>query len=277
MILVDIVLPIIFGCIVGLSLGLTGGGGSIFAIPLLIYGLGLGMTTAVPASLITVAMTAAVGAWYSYRVGLLIWPPIFIFSAGGIIGAPVGIEIAHNFEQSSLIAGFSLLTFAVGLAMWRKSIIRPDEASVIRALPIQDDTSPVCKLSADGKLSFTTPCGIVLMLGGLITGLLSGLFGVGGGFLIVPVLMTVIELGIHRAVAASLMIITFIGISGSLGALLSGELHWIVLLPFIIGGVTGMLLGRAVATRIAGPLLQKIFASIILVTGCGMLLHTLLA
>lgn len=276
MLITDILLPVIFGCIVGLSLGLTGGGGSILAIPLLLFGLDLDMSEAVPVSLITVALTAAVGAWYSYRAGLLLWLPIMIFSAGGVIGAPVGILLARNFEQSYLLVGFSILASVVGLLMWRKSIIRPEEASVVTASLRQDYSTPVCKLSADGELTFTTPCGLVLMVTGLITGLLSGLFGVGGGFLIVPALMTVIELGIHRAVAASLMIITFIGLSGSLGALLGGHFQISVLVPFICGGITGMLLGRMIADRIAIPLLQKIFATVILITGCGMLLRTLL-
>jgi uncharacterized membrane protein YfcA len=269
-------LAIIYGCVVGLSLGLTGGGGSILAIPLLLYGLDLDMSEAVPVSLITVALTAAVGAWYSYRAGLLLWLPIMIFSAGGVIGAPVGIVLARNFEQSFLLVGFSVLATVVGLMMWRKSITQPEEASVVTARLGQDFTTPVCKLSADGKLTLTTPCGLVLIVTGLITGLLSGLFGVGGGFLIVPALMTVIELGIHRAVAASLMIITFIGLSGSLGAILGGHFQLSVLFPFISGGITGMLLGRIIADRIAIPLLQKIFATVIVLTGCGMLLRTLL-
>jgi uncharacterized membrane protein YfcA len=268
----DIPLTILYGCIVGLSLGLTGGGGSIFAIPLLIYGTGLGMTEAVPVSLIAVALTAAVGAWYSFRAGLLLWQPIVMFSMGGIVGAPLGIQLSRNFEQSILLGGFASLTFVVGLVMWRKTFTRPDETRVIRALANRDDKEPICKLSKDGKLSFTTPCAVILMVSGLVTGLLSGLFGVGGGFMIVPALMAVIELGIHRAVAASLVIITVIGISGAGSALLEGVLPWNILIPFISGSIMGMFAGRLVAARIAGPILQRIFASAILFTGISMLI-----
>ncbi|MEX2353583.1 MAG: sulfite exporter TauE/SafE family protein, partial [Gammaproteobacteria bacterium] len=116
-----------------------------------------------------------------------------------------------------------------------------------------------------------------LMLGGILTGLLSGLFGVGGGFLIVPMLMVVIELGIHRAVAASLMIIAIIGLTGSFSALWQGEVVWIILLPFIAGSILGMLLGRLIAARIAGLVLQRAFATGILLTGAGMLLHTFMS
>ena len=274
--LLDYVITALYGSIVGISLGLTGGGGSIFAIPLLIYGLHLSMTEAVPISLFTVALSAAVGAWYSYRARLLLWQPIIMFASGGIVGAPIGVILAQYFQQSTLIWGFAILTFVVGIIMWRKSLTRPDETRVVRAITGVVDKDPICRLSADGKLSFTTPCAVVLMLVGFVTGLLSGLFGVGGGFLIVPALLTVIELGIHRAVAASLMIITVIGLSGSSGAILRGELQWPIMIPFIIGSIIGMLSGRKIATRIAGPVLQRIFASAILIVGFNMLLFLLI-
>lgn len=267
-----ITLSIFYGCIVGISLGLTGGGGSIFAIPLLVYGLGLTMTEAVPISLAAVALTAAVGAWYSYRAGLLIWQPVLMFALGGMLGAPLGIRLGQFFDQTTLISGFSLLTLIIGTLMWRRSYTRPGESAAVRALAASDDKEPVCRLAADGKLTFTTPCAVILTFGGLVTGLLSGLFGVGGGFLIVPALVMVIELGIHRAVAASLAIITLIGFSGSIGALWHGDLQWPVLIPFVLGGVIGMLGGRLIAARVAGPLLQRLFAGGILAVGLFMIL-----
>ncbi len=271
-----ILLAILFGCIVGISLGLTGGGGSIFAIPLLVYGLGLTMTDAVPVSLAAVGLTAAVGAWYSYRAGLLLWQPVVMFAAGGIVGAPMGITLGRDLEPALLIAGFSMLTLIIGALMLRKSFTSPADAAAVRALSSPDDKDPICKLAADGKLTFTTPCAAILAVSGLVTGLLSGLFGVGGGFLIVPALMLVIELGIHRAVAASLVVITVIGLSGAASAFWNGELYPGILLPFVCGGIIGMMAGRLIAARLAGPLLQRIFAAGILLVGIGMLLHTLL-
>ena len=139
-----------------------------------------------------------------------------------------------------------------------------------------DDKEPVCKFTPDGKLRITTPCTLVLFISGIVTGLLSGLFGVGGGFLIVPALMFVIELGIHRAVAASLMIITCIGLSGSFSALVAGDMPWPVLLPFVAGSISGMLVGRLFAEKIAGPVLQRVFATGIMATGAGMLFKTVM-
>lgn len=271
----DILIAIVYGFIVGISLGLTGGGGSIFAIPLLIYGLHLDMVQAVPVSLIAVAMTAAIGSYFSWRAGLLLWQPISMFASGGIIGAPIGIYYSRYFSQQTLLSGFAVLAVVVGVMMWRKSITNPSESSVIRAMPTKDDKEPICKLSPDGKLSFTTPCAIILMFSGLLTGMLSGLFGVGGGFLIVPILMMVINLGIHRAVGASLMIITLIGLSGSISTIINMEFDLYIMAPFIVGSFTGMLFGRGIATKIAGPVLQRIFATAILFTGITMILITI--
>jgi uncharacterized membrane protein YfcA len=96
------------------------------------------------------------------------------------------------------------------------------------------------------------------------TGILSGVFGVGGGFLIVPVLSAVTQMGIHRAVATSLVALSAIGLAGTGGAILQGSLAWAVLLPFVAGGAAGMVLGRRLAARLTGPLLQRIFATAIL-------------
>ncbi len=235
------------------------------------------MTQAVPASLIAVAVTAAVGSYFSWRAGLLLWQPIIMFASGGMIGAPFGLYIARYFTQSMLLGGFALLAIIVGIIMWRKSITQPAESTVIRALPSNDNKEPICKLSADGKLSFTTPCAFVLMLAGLITGILSGLFGVGGGFLIVPALMMVIDLGIHRAVGASLMIISLIGISGAISTVFKIDLNLVIIIPFITGSFAGMFFGRAIASKIAGPVLQQLFASAILITGITMIFINLRA
>jgi len=220
-------------------------------------------------------MTAAIGSYFSWRAGLLLWQPISMFASGGIIGAPIGLYFSRYFSQQTLLSGFAVLAVFVGGIMWRKSITNPSESSVIRAMPTKDDKVPICKLSSDGKLSFTTPCAIILMFSGLLTGMLSGLFGVGGGFLIVPILMMVIDLGIHRAVGASLMIITLIGLSGSISTIINMEFDLQIMAPFIVGSFTGMLFGRGIASKIAGPVLQRIFATAILFTGITMIFATL--
>lgn len=268
----EIILSIGFGAVVGLALGLTGGGGSIFAVPLLIYGLGLSPTQAVPISLVAVAVTALIGAVQSIRDRLVVWQPMIMFALGGIIGAPIGVLVSRLFEPQWIVIGFALVALIVGLAMWRMARTNPTQASVVRARPFGEDEGPVCTLTPDGQLRFTAPCAFVLTSIGLFTGLLSGLIGVGGGFLIVPALVLVTRMGINRAVATSLMIISAIGFSGAASALWRGGVIWLVLVPFIVGGATGMIGGRLLAKRVAGASLQSGFAIMIVLVGMAMLL-----
>ena len=268
----EIILAIIFGIIIGLSLGLTGGGGSIFAVPLLVYGIGLSPVQAVPISLVTVAVTALLGVSRTIRDRLLVWHPAIVFAAGGMIGAPAGVMVSRQIDEQWIILGFAVLAMIVGAFMWASASKSPDQAMVVRARIYNiKDADPVCRLSPGGELRFSTPCAVVLTLVGLCTGVLSGLFGVGGGFLIVPALAGITRMGIHRAVATSLVIISVIGFSGAAGALWHGGILWGILLPFIAGGAAGMISGQFLAVRITGATLQKLFACVIILVGTGML------
>lgn len=264
------------GALVGLALGLTGGGGSIFAVPLLIYALRLPPDEAMPVSLVAVAVTAAVGAAQAIGNGLALWRPAIIFAAGGMPGAPLGLMAAAHVDARLLIGGFGLLALVVGAVMWRKARVAPAEARAVRARTYEADGGPICVLAAEGQLRFTAPCAFVLALTGIGTGFLSGLFGVGGGFLIVPALVLVTRMGIHRAVATSLVIISAIGFAGAAAALWQGRIDFSVLLPFVAGGAAAMLAGRALAERLAGPRLQRIFSMMIIVVGTAMLLDGLM-
>lgn len=269
-------LAIVVGGLVGLALGLTGGGGSIFAVPLLIYVLGLPPDRAIPVSLVAVALTALVGGIQSVRYRLVVWQPTVFFALGGIVGAPLGMVAARGMDEGTLVAGFGTLALVVGTLMWRAAVSFPAQASAVRARQYEMDGGPVCVLAPDGQLRFAAPCAGVLAVAGFGTGLLSGLFGVGGGFLIVPALVFVTRMGVHRAVATSLLIISAIGSAGAVAALWHGRLDWGVLLPFTGAAAAAMVVGRLLAGRLAGPQLQKTFAAMITGTGLAMLAHTLL-
>jgi uncharacterized membrane protein YfcA len=260
-----------FGAVVGVALGLTGGGGSIFAVPLLIYGLGVLPADAVAMSLVAVAATALVGATQSLRYGLVVWQPSILFALGGALSAPLGAAIGHRANQDWLVVAFALLAVVVGAFMWRASLKHPEQAAAVRALPLEPGSGPICVLSPDGQLRFTAPCALVLALVGLGTGFLSGLLGVGGGFLIVPALVLVTRMGVHRAVATSLLIIGVIGTSGAATAIWQGRIDWSVLWPFAAGGALMMIVTRMFAQRLAGPALQRTFAIVIVLVGIAML------
>lgn len=258
------------GGVVGLALGLTGGGGSIFAVPLLIYVLGLEPARAVPISLVAVALTAVVGAVQSIRHGLAMWQPAVLFALGGVAGAPAGVVAAKHVPDRFLVAGFGLLAVSIGTLMWRAARAAPQRSAVVRARVVGADRGAVCSLAPEGRLRFTAPCAFVLALTGIGTGFLSGLFGVGGGFLIVPALVAVTRMGIHRAVATSLLVISAIGFAGAASALWQGRIEWPLLVPFAAGGAAAMMAGRRVAARLAGPRLQATFAWLIIAVGAAM-------
>lgn len=260
-------MALVFGVLVGLALGLTGGGGSLFAIPLLVYGLGYSMDQAVPMSLLVVGITSSVGvlaALPSKRISL---KPAIVFALAGMCLTPYGIRLAMQLSQSLVLTLFACLALLIAIYMWRRSLSNPEEASVVRASVIAHSATALCRLSEDGKFRFSGPCAVALSFAGALTGFLSGLFGVGGGFLIVPMLMLITQLSIQSAVATSLLTITAISGAGVISAMVQGvQFDWMTALPFVGGGVLGISFGFAVAKYLSGAVLQKVFASLIIVT-----------
>jgi len=273
----ELVVAACFGLIVGLALGLTGGGGSIFAVPMLIYGLSLSPTEAVPISLVAVGMTALVGGLHAIRTKLIVWQPAILFALGGVLGAPGGLAVARFIDDRWIVGGFAVLAVTVGTLMWLRARNHPEQSRAVRAEVERRGQRAVCVLSPDGRLRFSAPCAAVLAVVGLLTGFLSGLFGVGGGFLIVPALVFVTRIGVHAAVGTSLLIISAIGLSGAATSLIHGSIDWAILLPFLAGGAVSMLAARRFAGRIAGPTLQRTFSMLIILVGIAMLIDGLLS
>lgn len=268
-------LSLSFGLIVGFALGLTGGGGSIFAVPLLVYGLGVPAHQAVVISLAAVGATALGGGLARLRTGEAELRTAVIFGLSGLVGAPLGAWLNSKFPEAALLAGFALLMLAVAVRMWRQASRSPEETRIVRAGagPGDDNAGPVCRYDPGGRLRFTARCAMWLALAGSATGLLSGLFGVGGGFLIVPALVLVASLPIRRAVATSLWVIAIISAIGLLSHLVAGHrLDLEITTGFVLGGLGGMALGIAVGKRIAGPTLQKLFAGMIMAVAAFMLI-----
>jgi uncharacterized membrane protein YfcA len=275
--MIELVFTIVCGIVVGLSLGLTGGGGSNFAVPLLIFVVGLAPSQAIPVSLAAVAIVAATGAVHAVKKQLVFWQPTLVFALGGMLGAPVGLRLAHGVDGHILVIGFAGLALMVGVSMWWRTLRHPNESSVVRALPESGEyeSGPVCRLALDGRLRFSAPCSMALAAAGILAGLLAGFFGVGGGFIIVPALMFITRMGIHGAVATSLVVIALTGLTGAAYAASQGSILWPVLLPFVSGGLLGMLIGRNLASRIAGPLLQQFFAIAVVVMATAMLIRSI--
>lgn len=254
------------GVVVGLSLGLTGGGGAIFAVPLLVYWIGVDPPTAVAISLVTVAATAAVGAVERWRYGQVEIPTGLLFAAAGMLTAPLGSWLGSRIPEQPLLVGFAVLMLVIAARMWQKA------RNVEERLPpaaVAAGSGPACRRDPEGRLRITSRCATVLALVGLAVGLLSGLFGVGGGFLIVPALVTFAAMGVPRAVGTSLFVMTLVGLSAVASQVAAGrEIPLDVTGGFVAGSIPGLFAGSAIGRRLTGPLLARVFAvAIVAVAG----------
>lgn len=265
-------LTLLFGALVGFSLGLTGGGGAIFAVPLLVYGLGVPAREAVGVSLLTVGATALVGFVQRARKGLVEFPTGLLFAVAGMLSAPVGSMLADRLPETALLGLFAVLMLVIAVRMWRKA------ADSTFSLPIitEDNAGPTCRRDPQGKLRLTSQCAMLLCLIGLGAGALSGLFGVGGGFIIVPALVMFSGMGTQRAIGTSLLVITLISASGTASHLLAGkDLTLATAGLFTLGSVAGLFVGSSLAQRLAGPTLQKVFAAAIVAVALFVMVRTL--
>jgi uncharacterized protein len=258
-------LSLILGTIVGFSLGLTGGGGAIFAVPLLVYALALDPRQAVGVSLITVAGTALVGFAQRMRTRQVEFPVGLLFAIAGMLTTPIGVWLSRQLPEALLLVTFGVLMLVIAVRMWIKA--QQQEPAAV-CIPVAVNAGPVCRRDPQGELKLTSRCALLLAAVGLGAGVLTGLFGVGGGFIIVPALVTFSGMGMQRAVGTSLLIITLISLTGIATQFASGgTVPWPVTLPFLLGSVAGLFAGTVLARRLAGAHLQQVFAAAIVAVG----------
>ncbi|TWU25196.1 Sulfite exporter TauE/SafE [Novipirellula galeiformis] len=254
-------LTILFGTLVGFALGMTGGGGGVFAVPLLVYGLDVPPREAVGISLASVGGTALFGAVPKLIRGEIEVRTGVLFAVAGMIGAPLGTYLSTLVPDSVLLVMFAALMLIVAQRMWAKSTNPSIPSGVCNTESNVDRDRSACQRDEDGKLRLTSNCVRLLVAVGLVTGVLSGMFGVGGGFVIVPALVLFSGMAIHRAVGTSLFVIVWISISGVTSHLIGGnELSIETAFLFLVGGSVGMWLGNLVAKRLNGSTLQKAFS-----------------
>ncbi len=241
---VDVMLSLCYGSVVGVALGLTGAGGSILAIPLLVYGLAIAPAAAVPISLLAVGGSAIVGFIQRLRKSEVMVATGLLVAAGGAVGAPVGAWLGEQMTERVLMALFGLLLLVSGVRMWQNA--RVDEPAAAHGC-------------GTGKLS--RRCMAVLACLGVLTGILSGTFGVGGGFVIVPALILVVGMDVHHATATSVMVIALVSGAALLSLLLRGAvISFPVALPFMGGAVLGMAAGTVMGRGLPQKGLQQSFA-----------------
>ena len=256
-------LSLVFGVVVGLSLGLTGGGGAIFAVPLLVYGLGVPPREAVGISLAAVGTTSFVGFLHRWKLGEVELRTGLLFAIAGMIGAPIGTWLARFVPDALLLMSFAGVMLIVAWRLWQQaSRSTPLRTHCTDASP---DSGPTCQRDSVGSLILSSRCAMLLLIVGVLTGVLSGLFGVGGGFVIVPALVLFSGMAIHRAVGTSLMVISLVSVSGITSQVMSGQsISPTVTSLFVLGGIAGLFAGQQLGRRLSGPHLQKVFVVAIL-------------
>ena len=266
------------GVIIGLVLGLTGAGGSIFAVPLLIILLDLPAQQAIGLSLGAVAISAMFGGLTKLKSGDIQWLPATVYAVIGGVVAPLGNWANRKIDENILMMSFSGLVVIIAGRMWIQANKNPQQSFIVRASlgDRSDENGAICRLNNNDNFKVGLLCVLGISSGAILTGLLSGLFGVGGGFLIVPTLLFLTGISIRQAVATSLIVISAVSTSGFVSFISAGSEVDTVLLGFIsAGGLLGMIVGVLVSKKIAGPTLQQIFSVLMVVMAVGIFLKQL--
>lgn len=239
------------GALIGLVLGLVGGGGSILAVPLLVYLVGVRSPhAAIGTAAVAVALNALVGLAGHARAGNVKWPCAVVFALAGIIGAAFGAEAGKAMDGQRLLALFGGLMIIVGAIMLRG---RKGEG---------DPTVRLTPTTAAHLLPRLMPIGFAV-------GLLAGFFGIGGGFLIVPGLMLATAMPLRTAIGTSLVAVAALGATTAASYALSGLVDWLLVAELIAGGVIGSLGGIALGRSLAGHrrAMELGFAAVVICVG----------
>ncbi|WP_029004851.1 sulfite exporter TauE/SafE family protein [Azorhizobium doebereinerae] len=249
------------GTLVGLVLGLIGGGGSVLAVPLLVYLVGVPSPhVAIGTSAIAVAVSATVNLAGHARAGHVKWPCATVFAAAGIAGAAIGSTLGKAMDGQKLLLLFGGLMVVIAITMFRRTGAREDAgvrlspASAPRLLPR-------------------------LLAYGVGVGALSGFFGIGGGFLVVPGLLAATGMPLIFAIGSSLVAVTAFGVTTAVNYAISGFVDWRMVAVFIAGGVLGGFAGRRLAGRMAARkgLLARVFGVVVAAVGLYVIARGLLA
>ncbi|APE07882.1 MULTISPECIES: sulfite exporter TauE/SafE family protein [Rhodococcus] len=240
-----LVLALGFGAVIGVLLGLLGGGGSILAVPALVFGLGLSMAQAIPISLIVVGVASAVGVLPKVRARQVEWRLAGIFAATGIPATFAGSAVGRLLPERALLIGFAVVMVLAGARM----------------LADRGDTGTAC--STEGSRINWRRCAPRSIAAGLTVGFLTGLFGVGGGFLIIPALVLMLGIEMPVAVGTSLVIIVANSAAGLISHLSGTSIDWAITAAFAGTAIVGSLVAGQFGTRIDTDRLQRWFAYLV--------------
>ena len=239
-----LILVLILSLFIGISLGLLGGGGSILTVPILVYVAGLPPKEAIAGSLFVVGVTSLAGMVSHARAGRVRWKHGGLFGLAGMVGAYIGGLIGGRVPGDLLLIAFALMMLATSVAM------------------IRGRKNPPTPHHTDGRLPY-----VRILVDGTAVGLVTGLVGAGGGFLVVPALVLLGGMSMPVAVGTSLLVIGMKSFAGLAGYLSSVTLDWSLILSVTAAAVVGSVLGGRLAGKIPENALRKGFGWFVLVMG----------
>lgn len=254
-----IVAALASGGVIGLILGLVGGGGSILAVPLLIYVVGVASPhAAIGTAAVAVTVNALASLIGHARARRVKWRCAGAFAVSGMVGAALGAELGKAFDGRRLLILFGLLMIGVGLSMLRKR--RVAEAPEVR----------LTRDSAAKLLPRLVPIGLGV-------GLAAGFFGIGGGFLIVPGLILATAMPLPFAIGTSLVVVSALGLTTAASYATSGLVDWSVTALLVAGGVGGTAAGMAIGRRLGTRkgLLERGFAAVVIAVGAYIIVSSM--
>lgn len=258
---------IALGMVIGFVMGLTGAGGGILAVPVLVIFLHLSITQAGPIGLLAVGISAAIGAGVGLRAGIVRYKAALLMAVSGALFAPLGSLLAHWLDTRILTLGFALIMLRIGFKGIREGRQGKTES-------VDQADFPCIRHAEHGRFIWTSKCATRLAGMGALTGLLSGLLGVGGGFVIVPALQRYTDLVMQSVVATSLAVIALVSLSGVTASILSGHFDFATGLPFTGGAVAGLLLGNQLTARLPARHLKMAFGIVCLVVAVSLVVKT---
>jgi uncharacterized membrane protein YfcA len=275
-------IAITLGLLVGLSLGALGGGGSTLAVPILVFVAGMEAQDATTASLLVVGVASAFGVIGHYRAGNVRLGVGVAFGAAGIVGSRIGTLVNQSIDEQVLLLAFSALIVFVAFRMFRSVNRRRDLGELAPVLDGGGDVGGSSTVTTKERV--TQQVGIewsvasIAKLAAAATGvgLLTGLFGVGGGFAVVPALMLLLKFPTRVAIGTSLVVIV---INAAMAlAMRAGDLDfdWGVVVPFLITVTVGVIVGSRIATRLDADRLTRAFAIMLFVVAAYTAVSTVL-
>jgi uncharacterized membrane protein YfcA len=257
-----LLLAVAAGALIGLSLGALGGGGSILAVPVLVYLLDQSASQATTGSLVVVGVTSLIGAIAAHRAGNVLLGRGLVFGLVAIGGAVAGAEASDRVSEEVLLAAFAALMLLVGgMLAWRQLRHRRGDDARHVARPTLDD--PIITFSP--TFACQCPRALKVLLTATVVGALTGFLGVGGGFLVVPALLLALALPMEYAAGTSLVVITITSAAALVVRAGSGDPpDWATVAVLTATSAAAAVAGARLADRVDTHRLQAAFAVLVL-------------